>query len=150
MIKVFSLVMIIIAIISCRKDVVEPTQSNVLQPSNEQDDYYSYNECDYTDEFLGEYAYFKGTITDTTSGLSLEGYRVNNTQGFTPPYTIVNGEYFMSTVRGELVGNYNHYFQELDTVTLDIVGANNTVINTIYLVADTLIYNDTIIFDIQF
>lgn len=151
MVKVFYLVLILLVIVSCRKDDIEPTNNNtnIIQPSYEEDYYYPYYEYDYSSEFIGDFAFFKGTITDTTLAQSFEGFKIRNTQGMSGQSTITNGQYLLSSVRGDVVGYYNCHYPELDTVFMEIMDENNTIINTVYLLGDTLIYNDTITYDIQ-
>jgi hypothetical protein len=130
-----------ITFVSCRKDDV------VLQLSNDSNPFCEY---DSTNEFIGEYAYFKGSILDTTIGQSLDGYVLRNTQESGLECIIANGEYKLSTVRGEVHGYYNEYYLELDTVFVEIIDNNNTIIDVVYLLGNTLIYNDTINNDILF
>ena len=53
--------------VGCRKDDFESADvnTNTSQSTTEEYDYYPYYEYDYSSEFIGDFAYFKGTITDT-------------------------------------------------------------------------------------
>lgn len=81
-------------------------------------------------EFIGEYAYFKGVITDVTSGLILDNHQVIKNQT-TSAYDYIdnNGEYLLKTGRGDVVGYVNITLYQPDTifVELDTGGSTETL-----------------------
>ena len=148
MTKVGYSILVLFIIIGCRKDDIDlQGNSSELTNPNETYPYYDY---EYGSEFIGEYAYFKGTITDTTLGQSLEGYILLNTQGMGLQYVIENGEYILRSARGEVTGFINESYPEPDTLFMDVLDQNNMLVKSIFLLGDTLIYNDTIDYNIQF
>jgi hypothetical protein len=84
-------------ILSCKPEHPKPIVDS--QESQGYDDYYYSAECyeSQEHEFVGEYAYFKGVITDTTNTENLDPYRVYNNQIMSSYYHLdSSGAYLLS------------------------------------------------------
>jgi hypothetical protein len=122
--------------VSCSKEEVEPTSQYDHYPPP----YYDYG--GYNCEFVGEFAYFNGTLSDS-NGQPINGLTLRHQNGVIQSSSeLDNGQYELFSAEGYITG-YGSPMVRPDTVLIHVL-QNDTIIDSLMFPGDQLIYGDTI------
>ncbi len=135
---------------SCHPENPQPTAESQQEDTGYDDYYYSaeYYESQQS-EFVGEYAYFKGVIIDTSTSETITSGKVRTSQTTSDIDNLNDdGEYLLKTGRGDVVGYASLTLYQPDIILVDFIRQGMPDVELSFD-SDTLVYGDTIVMNFE-
>ncbi|MFZ9029466.1 MAG: hypothetical protein ACO2Z9_10655 [Crocinitomicaceae bacterium] len=139
--KYFSIIFLVLFMISCQKDNNELPQDEPYSPPPP----YGTGGC----LFSGDHAFFIGQVIDSFSGSPINNYKIQYHQGVgLSKDSVTDGTYLLQASEGYFYDGCSFTISIPDTIFIDLTDENGTY-HSLWFLSDTLVLGDTITMDFQ-